>query len=59
MSAPTIPAGSFDDFEFEALVADFDQPTPPIRRPSRTVARREAIDRGLGINRHRTSEREV
>lgn len=62
MSAPTIPAGSFDDFndfEFEAIVADFDQPT---FRPSRAAERREGreqIERDLGIRRHRSREREV
>jgi hypothetical protein len=50
----------FDDLEFAAIVADFDEPTPT-RRPSRAAQRREArqqIDRQLGIRRHRTGERE-
>jgi hypothetical protein len=56
----TYADGSFDDFEFGLLVADFDAPDRPIRRSrSRTVERQEAIEQGLGIRRHRTSEREV
>jgi hypothetical protein len=64
MSMPTLTAGDFDDFEFEALVADFhDSPAEPspallaFKRPSRTVADREAIDQSMGIYRRRTHER--
>lgn len=59
-TAVLIPAGDFDDdgdAEFEAIVANFS-----LRRPSRAAERREGreqIERGLGINRHRKTEREV
>ena len=52
------PTGDFDDFEFEAIVADFD--TTAGYRPTRAAERREArqqIDEQLGIYRHRTHER--
>ena len=68
MSMPTLTAGDFDDFEFELMVADFNEPTdepvdgtvtPPARhrRPSRQVEQTEAINESLGIYRHRTGER--
>lgn len=61
LSTLTTPGcdGWDDDLEFEAIVADFDQPT---FRPSRAAVRREAreqIERDLGIRRHRSREREV
>lgn len=62
MSITVLPPADddFDDFEFAAIVADFDEPRP-IRRPSRAAERRqsrEVIERELGIRRHRTNERE-
>jgi hypothetical protein len=57
MSMPTItPTGDgFDDLEFALIVADFN----PARRsrPSRQVEETEAINRSMGIVRHRTHER--
>jgi len=61
MSQSTVTAGDFDDFEFEALVADFHE-QPAGHRPSRAALRREGreqIDRSLGIVRHRSREREA
>lgn len=67
MSTATLPptAGDYDDWdsdaEFEAIVSGFDEPATT-HRPSRAAQRREArtqIERGLGIVRHRTGEREV
>jgi hypothetical protein len=58
----TYADGSFDDFEFGLLVADFDEPDRSTNRPSRAAERREGreqIERELGIRRHRSSEREV
>jgi hypothetical protein len=63
MSAPTTlyADDDFDDLEFAAIVADFDTDQPdPRRRTSRAAERRagrEAIERELGIYRHRTGER--
>lgn len=57
------PADDFSDFEFAAIVADFDREpsdTPAGYRLSRAAERREArqqINVQLGIHRHRTGER--
>ena len=63
MSVTTLPptargGDDFNDLEFAALVADFDQP-PARLRPARGVERRDAIHRSAGLLRHRTHEREA
>lgn len=65
MSTAILPpaAGDFDGWDdalqFETLVADFDEPHRPVRRPHGWVSEREAIAEGLGFRRHRSREKEA